>query len=368
LTQIGWNQIYSRLGRAIDMGRTSPRSSRHPRIKGPRASIEISHDGLLKIVIATAPRSTATGVTVEGDVRLVRAALLYADQVELISPGTLMITTIAAPANQGPDFVFQLMDALDDDTLRHLGFDGDIAEMRTALSSVRQLNGLPRAERRKRLGPAGSREIRAMVDEMAGRLLNGETGLQAVANQMWEQAGAQDLAVAAEAGLLTVSTDAFEVGAPTGLQMDQFLATLRRLLADPSSHLMFDDQIAGMVTAMLSEDQAVLHPLAETHARRVATGTGLLARLPAFPDADMSSILEVRSELSEPLIRYRRGIVDLSARLTSGPLDLSLEAEIDDLWRDDVLPTLNTLRAELSTTRLVRGEIVKTCGLACHAA
>jgi hypothetical protein len=265
-----------------------------------------------------------------------------------------MIASLAAGAAQGPDFVFELMRTLDENTLRHLGFDGDIAQMRRTLATIKQLNDLPRAQRRKFLGADGSRRVRGIVAEMVGKFLHGEEGFEAVASNLWEQAGAPDLAVAADAGLLTLSTDAFDFGAQTGLQMEQYVETLKRLLVDPHSHPMFDVQIASIVTAMLREKQAGLHPLTATHALRAATGTGLVERLPAFPEAPMDAILETRSELAEPLVRYRKGVIDLSAKLLSGPLEPALKAEVNDLWRDDVQPTLVSLRRDLSVTRLVK--------------
>jgi hypothetical protein len=117
---------------------------------------------------------------------------------------------------------------------------------------------------------------------------------------------------------------------------------------------MFDEQIAGIVTAILREEQAELHPLTAEHALRAATGTGLVARLPAFPEAPMDTILEARSELAEPLVRYRKGVIDLSVKLMSGPLEPALKAEVNDLRRDEVQPTLVSLRRDLSVTRLAK--------------
>jgi hypothetical protein len=219
---------------------------------------------------------------------------------------------------------------------------------------IKQLNDLPREQRRQLLGPERSRQIRGIVADMVGKFLHGEQGLEGVANRLWEQAGAPDLAVAAEAGLLTLSTDPFDFAAKTDLQMEQYVQTLRRLLADPTRNLMFDGQIASIVTAMVGEDQAELHPLTAKHALHAATGTGLVERLPAFPEAPMDAILQTRSDLAEPLVRYRKGIISLSAKLVSGPLESALKAEVDDLWRDEVQPTLISLRRDLSLTRLAK--------------
>lgn len=337
-----------------EVGKSSGRASRQQREKRSKASIRIEPSGGLKIVIATGPQHGPAGLTVAEDVRLVRSALLYADQVELISPGALVIAALAAGAAQGPDFMFELMGTLDETTLRHLGFDGDVAQMRSALLTIKQLNDLSRTQRRKLIGADSSRQIRGMVAEMVGQFLHGEQGFEAVANSLWEQAGAPDLAVAADAGLLTLSTDAFDIGAQTGLQMEQYAETLRRLLADPHSHLMFDEQMTSLVAAMLREQQAEMHPLTAAHSLRAATGAGLVEHLPAFPEASMDTILDTRSELAEPLIRYRKGVIDLSAKLLSGPLEPALRAEVSDLWRDDVQPTLVSLRNDLSMTRLAK--------------
>lgn len=265
-----------------------------------------------------------------------------------------MIASLAAGAARGPDFVFELMGTFDDITLRHFGFDGDITQLRNTLATMQHVSGMPRAQRRELLGADGNRQIRGMVEELVGQFLHGEDGFEAVVSNLWEQAGAADLAVASDAGLLTLSTDAFDFDAETGLQMEQYAETLRRLLADPHGHLMFDEQVVGLVTTMLREKQAELHPLTGKHALRAETGTGLVERLSAFPEASMDAILQTRSELAEPLIRYRRGVTDLSAKLISGPLDRALMAEVDDLWRDEVQPTLVSLRRDLSATRLAK--------------
>src|SRR3954468_3904210 len=98
----------------------SSRGTRGRRDRRSKASVRIEPSGGLTIVIATGPQEGPAGLSVEEDVRLVRSALLYADQVELISPGALMVAAIAAGAAQGPGFVFELMGTVDDNNLRRL--------------------------------------------------------------------------------------------------------------------------------------------------------------------------------------------------------------------------------------------------------
>lgn len=197
----------------------------------------------------------------------------------------------------------------------------EVARPRTVLTTWRSGADMgkssARAQRRALLGAEEERRLRAVVDDMVNKVLHGGQGFEAVATTLWEQAGAPDLAIAADAGLLTLSTDAFDIGAETAVQMDQYAVTLRRLLEDPSSHLMFDEQIAGLVAAMIREQQAEMHPMTAAHALRAATGTGLIDQLPAFPDSPMETILATRAELSGPLIRHRKVVKNLAAQLTS---------------------------------------------------
>src|SRR3954469_4015450 len=49
----------------------------------------------LKVVIATTPDRGSDGPSLQRDITLVKAALLYADEVELVSPGAAMLGSMA---------------------------------------------------------------------------------------------------------------------------------------------------------------------------------------------------------------------------------------------------------------------------------
>jgi hypothetical protein len=55
----------------------------------------------LKVVTATTPASRSRGAVPQRDITLVKAALLYADNVELLSPGAAMPATMAFVASRG---------------------------------------------------------------------------------------------------------------------------------------------------------------------------------------------------------------------------------------------------------------------------
>ena len=77
----------------------------------------------LKIAIVTDPASTGSSVDLSRDVELVKASVLYADEVELVSLGAVMLASIVQMAEGGPESMLSLFTSIDDETLRHFGQD-----------------------------------------------------------------------------------------------------------------------------------------------------------------------------------------------------------------------------------------------------
>ena len=100
------------------MGRVkTKRGRRHP-IEPPR----------LKVAVVTSPASSESNVNLARDVQLAKAAVLYADEVELISPGTEIIASLVQLAVAGPDAVVELLSALDESTLSYLNGGREVPE------------------------------------------------------------------------------------------------------------------------------------------------------------------------------------------------------------------------------------------------
>ena len=74
----------------------------------------------LRVSIITSPKSEFGGPVLHRDVELVKAAVLYADEVELVSPGAAMLGAVAGLAEGGLPALLQLLGSLDDETLSHL--------------------------------------------------------------------------------------------------------------------------------------------------------------------------------------------------------------------------------------------------------
>jgi hypothetical protein len=154
-----------------------------------------------------------------------------------------------------------------------------------------------------------------------------------------------------EAGSVTLISDGTRFEDSTAQQITWFRERLTQALADPSSTVLLDH----VSTEFLREagDYADgLPAVADNRSRRTAVGAGLMERLPTFPDAPMSHVLEAREELADGRAAYRESVKELASKLQSSALDETLPSEIDELWHDVVRPKLEDLRKSATATRV----------------
>ncbi len=133
-----------------------------------------------------------------------------------------------------------------------------------------------------------------------------------------------------------------------------FVEALRVAATSSSTRLLLDDSVAGIIEELVTSGDVRPSALMRRHAREAAVGTGLISRLPGFPEVPLDELLDMRDDLADPLNRYRRATSAMGDALELDAFDRESSAEIDDLWRSSVAPTIEDLREELGHHSLVR--------------
>lgn len=259
----------------------------------------------MKVAVVTA-MPEQPGMSLAGDVELVRAAILYADELELVS------TTIAFLSGLG-----------------------------------RTMAGQPPMQVR----PTSTAADREMLHDLIGR------------------ASGAELLHAAKAGLLSFAAydKAFSSfndpgGGDINSVMDNFMTEpIRKRLRNASTRLLFDGTMGWYANYLIDSGKIDANPLALRHSGEAAVGTGLIARLPAFPQAPIDELLDLRSDLGAPLTRYRAKVSQLAGTIATRSLDPEYPAEVDDLWRNHAAPALLELQEGFAEHGLIR-EIARTVG------
>lgn len=189
------------------------------------------------------------------------------------------------------------------------------------------------------------------VKGFSSQLEEAQAQLAEVAESLISGAGAEELIPALESGLLTFDTAGVEA-ADSDAMVLRFVGIIEQRLRDPRRKVLFDADTASLAQSLVEEGEDD-HTPGLRRAGQAAVGSGLISRLPAFPDAPMDELLDLRSDLSPALTRYRASALDLSASLNP-TLGAELEAQVDDLWAAKVAPALLEIEETLAEHSLVR--------------
>jgi hypothetical protein len=283
----------------------SRRPGRANRPRPPRRRIAGPRVDPLKIVVAAVP--SCDGPSLGNEVELVRAAILYADEIELVSPAAEMVGSVVNLAEGDIYGLISVLAALPDNVLQIIGngsapLPHNWREILPAALFAIQMG----PDWLQRL-PGGDQITQAQFDQIAG--FNGQLDeiMRTVRRQsdlLLQQSGGEELQPAIRAGVVTVSPlFALSDVTDTATLVFKFMDTLRSLMSDKRVRLLFDDSVAKLVRGMVDAGMVAPHQLALKHAGEAAVGSGLVSRLPAFTAAPIDELLDLRGDLVTPLSR-----------------------------------------------------------------
>jgi len=273
--------------------------------------------------------------SLHNELRLLRSSLLYADHVDLVAPSAAWMRDFRPLREVEADDPWTTVTSLPAETLQRIGVEG--AAFRDFRRRMRKLGARPLHDPERM---ENERQWREAIPE-----------LKKQADEVFDSAESLEIDMALEADSVTMISDGTRFEDATDSQIAWFRGLLVKALDDPGSHVLLDD----ITTEFLHEsgDYADGFPaVTSARSRRAAVGTGLVERLPTFPDAPMSQVLEAREELADGRARYRASAKILADKLQSSALDATLPSEIDELWHDEVRPSLEDLRKTASKTRV----------------
>ncbi|MEV0877860.1 hypothetical protein AB0I85_08500 [Micromonospora echinofusca] len=298
------------------------------------------------------------GLSLKRDLSLVRASILYADEVELISLSASMLDVLMRLGSPDKRHLWEFLSSLTDDNFQAITRGSFPAEWKKLLPYLTGQKFDPRVAKLDQLVS----EVRENVKVELDKLIQ-ESEVEELRPAL--KSGIVKLVPAApDSAIANLLTRQNTRGRNEG-EMVEFLAKwaelVRWLLEDSKKRLLFDDVAGGIANSLVNQGEMQAGPLTLKHAGEAAVGSGLIARLPAFPQAPLDELLDLRSDLYAPLARYRAAVSGMATKLTVRGFDPDIAAEIDDLWITDVSPALADIEEGLAEHGLVR-EIGRSVG------
>ncbi len=294
----------------------------------------------LHVTIATEPRSS---LSVTAEVRLTKAALLYADDVTLCSANVAMLDSIGRILDQ-PSRV----------RTRQISEIASVLLEPGVREQFELLDSQPRSVRRRH-------RIFAELDE---KLSGTAREVEDVIRGMRRDNAMDEIQLAIDAGLVTVDRLGLE---PIALIQESILRAAKRpetgvvkniavttlfdrigsiAAVGAGTYPLFDDGMSDIVNTMI--EAGLLRDPATSPAGQAGLGAHFIAYLPAFPDARTDEIIDVRRGLAKPLVGFRSAIAEMAGTLESAAWEPGFKQEADDLYRANVAPALQELEENAS--------------------
>jgi hypothetical protein len=292
------------------------------------------HKGGLHVTIGVAPPPS---LSIEQELRLVKAALLYADHVELCSPAASMILSVAALQRYTMEQKIRLMEQV-----------AEVINPQQAPDILAALATYKGMRKRKDL-PKPLLLIRSQFDAFFAR---NWSDIASVSARIVTESGADGVSQAISSGFLELYTfDSLKN--PDGM-VEEFVKKLGETIEDSTTFPLFDDQAGGIVRAALQEGAMEVSNVIANRGKHVALAADLFARLPLFDQATVKDILDIRRELDGPLIRFRKAMASFSDSIKAAQWDVDFPVEAEALFYREVEPAVTEIEEAIKSNRFLK--------------
>ena len=265
----------------------------------------------------------------EREMQYIKAALLYADRITLISPLAYLYTQLSTEGKNLDEFVVLRMF----ESVLPLCKDQKPELYRDGVSALNQLRPLLRSKKYRAVPVLEKIKIRkellGFAQEMDGVLLD-----------LIGESYANELQLLLKSEKLVLQPFEHNLADLDGITAEYFGMLTKSVKA---SFPLFDELSSDLMSAAVN---ARIVRLSDTEKRKI-THAGfsgsMIQNLPSFEDASVSELLDIHKELSGPLTRFRGKMITYSDSIQSLPWDDQFESECSLLFDKEIAPELQEI-------------------------
>lgn len=304
-------------------------------------------------------------LSLENDLLMVKAGLLYADRVRLCSIGASLALEFA-----------KLMKASGRERMEFLGkYFEDLAPSNPeAATTMREFVAMYRDLQGRRGGTRSQAQIQTMF-EVQANMRRTWTEFEKGIGEFLRIAGADGIVEAVDTGLLDVHRfDAGGVERMGGLDQEdqdrreeefvadlfwEFLDLIGDAVADGDTNPLFDQMSGGLLRTGVEAGVVSTSESGIDRGKHSGLASDLLRQLPLFEEATVKDILGIRRELENPLIRFRGAVMGMSDDIRSAAWDPDFPSDVDKEFRKVVEPAVLEIEEAVQENASLRALLLK---------
>jgi hypothetical protein len=143
----------------------------------------------------------------------------------------------------------------------------------------------------------------------------------------------------------------FQPYARDGYSIEEYFDAISSALTSGATYPLLDDETGELVELAIQEEKIILLGTSEKRAKHVGLSSGLIERLPLFDYASVDEILDIRKELDESLVRFRAAIIKYSNTIESVPWEKEFPQEIEAIFLEYVKPAVLELEEAYKSSK-----------------
>ena len=184
---------------------------------------------------------------------------------------------------------------------------------------------------------------------------------QSIWDKELQRVGGQEIIAAMESNLLDIHS--FDVSSPNDVTVAfqelpeivrQFSHEVEQVLSNASTYPLFDNYSGEIAQEFVQSDTAHFPESARSRGSHAALMATLLQRLPVLERASIDEILDIRKELSAPLVRFRSGMMQFSEKITSAPWEADFLHKAREIILRDIEPAVLELDEEIRSNKYLK--------------
>jgi hypothetical protein len=292
---------------------------------------------VLHITVAVAPSSR---FDLDSDLNLLKAALLYADEVKLCSFSTSALVWMQnlqkADIIGAMDSFVRFYQSLNNQALR-----AKVAPLMRQYKSIR-----PRLRHTLRQ-MGSSREVRTIHESL-------RVELEGVIEDLLGES-AKGLNSALDSGV--VELQFFDVKSKK--VAEEYLGVVADAVVSGATYPLLDRPTGDLISSAIAEGKVVPLGASVDRAKQVGLPSSLFARLPLFDKASIDEVVDIRSELDSSLTRFRSSMIIFSQEIESAPWSRDFPLEAERIYYKYVEPAILEIEEAYKSSSLLLALITK---------
>ena len=284
--------------------------------------------------------------SIDKELQYIKSALLYADQIFLISPISYMFTQLSSQARTFDE----------KEVIRLLKYflplykDQDPWTYQNGMAMVNKLSLIMFSRQYKAFPTIKKLEFRNQLKSLMQQL-------DAKCAELLGECQIRELNALLTSGKVELKKFEHSLSDVNGtfseffIQLTKSIKSSFPLFDETSNHLMRSAVEARVINLNESEKRKIIH---------AGVSDNLIQRLPSFDSASVDEILDIRKELSDPLIRFRSKVQSYSESIQTVPWNDDFENECSLLYNQEVAPAIleiDELTKEASFVKNLVGKV-----------